>query len=55
MKKMKVEDMDWKNVKPFVTSSVVRPSTSHARPASAKNDNLALNQSQVPPGYINLF
>lgn len=50
MKKMRVEDMDWKNVKPFVTSSQLRQS-------SIKNskNNFAENMSQIPSGYMNLY
>jgi hypothetical protein len=53
MKKLKVEDMDWKNVKPFVTSSQLRPSSAHK--ASAGNGSMMANQSQVPSGYISLY
>ncbi len=45
--------MEWKNVKPFVTSSQLRPSSSNG--SSAKNNRLVSNQSQVPAGYVNLF
>lgn len=45
MKRMRVEDMDWKSVKPFVTSSQLKPSL---------NYNVD-NSSQIPVGYLNLY
>ena len=54
MKKLKVQDIEWKNnIKPFVTSSQLRPSSSHA--ASANHGNGLSNNSLVPSGYMNLF
>ena len=50
MKKMRVQDMDWKNVKPFVTSSQLRQTSNK----NGKN-SLAENLSQIPSGYLNLY
>lgn len=30
MKKLRVEDLEWKNVVPFVTSSQLKPASGHA-------------------------